>query len=355
MLSKGWVYEGVAMCVAAGSDDCISDLSYGALPGPPTALVATPGNASVTLTFAPASDGGLPIIGYTASCGSAGISRTGTNTQSPITVRGVPNGIRQACTVFATNTLGNGAVSQTVFAIPEAAANTTYNALWIPPLQTPTTTSGTATYDLTLAPSSQQFMPGAATATYSYNGNAFWGPTLVMNKGDLVRMQVRNTLTEATTTHWHGLLLPGTADGGPHSIIAAGTIWLTAPFTVKNNAATYWYHPHMHEMTQKQVTLGGRLHHRQGSRRGGAALPRTYGVDDIPLALTSQRFTTIDGVANQLRYAHAVRRLHADQWRHARRSDAAEATRSAAHSQQRGRTRLQPGLQRRSNVLRDRQ
>jgi bilirubin oxidase len=159
------------------------------------------------------------------------------------------------------------------------------------------------TYELVLAASSVQFQTGAKTATYGYNGNDFWGPTLVMKKGAKARMQVKNSLAEDTTTHWHGLLVPGPVDGGPHQIVTAGTTWLTDAFTVKNNAATYWYHPHMHEMTQKQLTLGaGGFILVQDDAESALNLPRTYGTDDIPLILTSRRFTTTNGVANQFQY-----------------------------------------------------
>ena len=165
------------------------------------------------------------------------------------------------------------------------------------------TAAGVTTYELTLAASSVQFQPGAKTATYGYNGNDFWGPTLVMKKGSQARMQVRNTLAEDTTTHWHGMLVPGPVDGGPHQVVAAGATWLTDAFTVKNNAATYWYHPHMHEMTQKQLTLGaGGFIIVQDDAQAALNLPRTYGTDDIPLILTSRRFTTTNGVANQFQY-----------------------------------------------------
>jgi len=124
-----------------------------------------------------------------------------------------------------------------------------------------------------------------------------------MTKGATARMQVNNTLAEETTTHWHGMLVPGTVDGGPHQIVAAGATWLTDTFTVKNNAATYWYHPHLHGLTQKQLTLGaGGFIIVQDSAESALKLPRTYGVDDIPLILTSRRFTTISGVANQFQY-----------------------------------------------------
>ena len=186
---------------------------------------------------------------------------------------------------------------------PGTTGGTAYNTLWIPQLLSGTTAAGVTTYELVLAASSVQFQTGAKTATYGYNGNDFWGPTLVMKKGSQARMQVKNTLSEDTTTHWHGMLVPGPVDGGPHQIVAAGATWLTETFTVKNNAATYWYHPHMHEMTQKQLTLGaGGFIIVQDDAEAALNLPRTYGADDIPLILTSRRFTTTNGVANQFQY-----------------------------------------------------
>lgn len=179
-----------------------------------------------------------------------------------------------------------------------------YNTLWIPPILQGVTSAGVTTYELTLAASSVQYQSGAKTATYGYNGNSFWGPTLVMKKGTQARMQVKNSLTEDTTTHWHGMLVPGPVDGGPHQIVAAGTSWLTDAFTVRNNAATYWYHPHLHQLTQKQLTLGaGGFIIVQDDAEAALNLPRTYGTDDIPLILTSRRFTTNNGLANQFQYA----------------------------------------------------
>ena len=162
----------------------------------------------------------------------------------------------------------------------------TYNDLWIPP-----TLSGT-TFNLTLAKSTKQFNTGALTNTYGYNGASFWGPTLIMNKGDVVKLNVSNTLSEATTTHWHGFHIPAIMDGGPHQIIEAGTTW-SPSFEVKNNAGTYWYHPHLHEKTKEQLTYGaGGLIIIKDPAESALALPRTYGEDDIPLILTSRSYTS---------------------------------------------------------------
>jgi hypothetical protein len=255
--NEGWVSEGVAMCVAGDSFDCKADTSIGLPPGPPIGLTVTPGNANVTLTFKPpTTDGGLPITSYTASCSSPGSVKTATNPASPITVRGLVNGVSNVCSVVATNEAGNGPAAP-IFATPGAFNNGPYNNLAIPPLLMPTMVDGTLTYDLTLAPSSRQYVAtGPATVTFSYNNAGFWGPTLVMNKGDTVR----NAGAQCLAGRHHHPLARSAAAGcrrrRTHAVIAAGSTWTTQPFVVRNNASTYWYHPHRHATTQKQLTLG---------------------------------------------------------------------------------------------------
>lgn len=153
----------------------------------------------------------------------------------------------------STSTTTTSTTGTTAVATTSAGGNT----LWIPPLLTGTVSDGVTSYELVLAASSVQFQTGAKTVTYGDNGNDFWGPTLVMKKGSKARMQVKNTLTQDTTTHWHGMLVPGPVDGGPHQVVAAGTTWLTDAFTVKNNAATYWYHCHM--VNHKDAGLMGQF------------------------------------------------------------------------------------------------
>ena len=76
-----------------------------------------------------------------------------------------------------------------------------------------------------------------------------------MNKGDMVQMNVSNALATDTTTHWHGFHIPAVMDGGPHQLVAASTTW-SPSFVIKNNAGTYWYHPHLHTTTVAQLTAG---------------------------------------------------------------------------------------------------
>ena len=148
------------------------------------------------------------------------------------------------------------------------------------------------TFNLNIKESTKQLKTGNLTITGALNNETFWGPTLFISKGDEVHMNVTNNLNESTTLHWHGMHLPAVMDGGPHQIIPAGTVW--QPYwTVKNQAATLWYHPHLHETTQAQMTKGiGGFIIVNDPQESALALPRTYGVDDIVLALTSRSYTT---------------------------------------------------------------
>lgn len=78
------------------------------LPGAPTAVVATRGNAQVSVAFtAPLDNGGSAVSGYVARCGSG--SQNGT--ASPLLVSGLSNGVAVTCTVAAVNEIGEGAAS----------------------------------------------------------------------------------------------------------------------------------------------------------------------------------------------------------------------------------------------------
>jgi bilirubin oxidase len=187
-------------------------------------------------------------------------------------------------------------VDTTASASATASASEGFNPLWIPPL-----IDGT-TFDLTLSPSTATLLDGKHASTIAYNGAPMWGPTLRMKKGDTVTVHVTNGLAEETTAHWHGVHLPPDMDGGPHQVIAAGATW-SPTWTVKNNAATYWYHPHAHELTWKQLNQGaGGFIIVQDDEEAALALPRTYGVDDIPLVLTSRSFDSAGQIATKTIY-----------------------------------------------------
>ncbi|MCH8984017.1 MAG: multicopper oxidase domain-containing protein [Acidobacteria bacterium] len=165
----------------------------------------------------------------------------------------------------------------------------------IPDLLTGTEIDGKQVYDLTMQQGSMVYVPGKQTATFAYNGNIL-GPTLLMHKGDEVVINVTNQLGEPTTTHWHGIHLPAIMDGGPHQIIDDGSTW-QAQYTIMNEEATFWYHPHLEGMTAEHVYAGlaGLLIVKDPQSE--LALPDQYGSDDIPL-IVQDKIIDADGSFN---------------------------------------------------------
>ena len=163
------------------------------------------------------------------------------------------------------------------------------HSLPIPELLSGDKTDGENVYELTARNGSRRFIRDTDTPTYGYNGD-YLGPTLRFRRGDRVRIRVRNKLEEPTTVHWHGMEVPGAADGGPHQSIPAGTIW-EPRFTVDQRAATLWYHPHPVGNTARQVYLGlAGLIIIDDQFSDSLNLPKNYGHDDIPLVIQDRRF-----------------------------------------------------------------
>lgn len=142
---------------------------------------------------------------------------------------------------------------------------------------------------LNLSPGIHNFGSGIEAASLGANG-AILGPTLIVHQGETADWSVVNGLTESTTMHWHGMHVSPANDGGPHSIIAPGGTW-NPTFEVLDEAGTYWYHPHLHMMTDMHVSKGiaGQIWVRDPQEQA-LALPRTYGEDEFPIVLQTKAF-----------------------------------------------------------------
>jgi FtsP/CotA-like multicopper oxidase with cupredoxin domain len=102
-----------------------------------------------------------------------------------------------------------------------------------------------------------EFLPGLRAKCWGYNGHVH-GPVIEAVEGERVRIYVTNRLPEATTVHWHGVLVPNGMDG-----VAGLTQKTIAPgetfkyeFTLRQ-AGTLMYHPHHDEMTQMALGMTG--------------------------------------------------------------------------------------------------
>lgn len=165
----------------------------------------------------------------------------------------------------------------------------------IPPLAPYELTGGKRRFTLTVAAGESQLTtvhPEVRTATMGYNGE-FLGPTLRARRGEYIDVDIHNDLSEPTTLHWHGMHLPSAMDGGTHTPIAPGAS-TTAQWELKQPAATFWYHPHPHGVTEAQVLAGlTGIFIIDDDASDASGLPNTYGVD-APLVL-QDRFLDSEG------------------------------------------------------------
>jgi uncharacterized protein (TIGR02145 family) len=113
----------VGNSVASAASTAVTPVPPNTVPGPPTAVVATAGNASASVAFlAPTNNGGSAITGYTVTSSPGGFTATGAT--SPINVTGLTNGTAYTFTIVATNSIGNSVASAASTAVTPVAPNT---------------------------------------------------------------------------------------------------------------------------------------------------------------------------------------------------------------------------------------
>jgi FtsP/CotA-like multicopper oxidase with cupredoxin domain len=165
--------------------------------------------------------------------------------------------------------------------------------LTIPPLLSPTDIGGVKHYDMEIKKATHSFFSKYSTSTYAINGT-YLGPTLKLTNGDAVSLNYTNNLSEATTIHGHGMHVPPVMDGAAHQAIGVGETW-SAQYTVNQRACTNWYHPHLMGKTAEHVYKGlAGLIIIEDPEINALDLPKTYGVDDIPL-IVQDRFFDANG------------------------------------------------------------
>jgi FtsP/CotA-like multicopper oxidase with cupredoxin domain len=167
------------------------------------------------------------------------------------------------------------------------------NELSVPPLLEPQVIDEEKVFVLSAEHGETVFIEGKPTNTAGYNGT-YLGPTLRAHKGDHVRIVLTNNLSQPITTHWHGMHLPAIMDGGPHQEIAPGAVW-EPHWTIENEAATLWYHPHLLGRTGEEVYGGlAGLFIIDDENSDSLSLPKEYGVDDLPLIVQDREFRQDD-------------------------------------------------------------
>ncbi len=92
-------------------------------------------------------------------------------------------------------------------------------------------------------------------STLKKAAGSYLGPTIEVKSGDKIRIKFRNSLKEKSIIHWHGLDVSHENDGHPRSAVKPKSVYIY-DFVVENRAGMYWYHPHPHGNTGRQVYMG---------------------------------------------------------------------------------------------------
>ena len=102
-----------------------------------------------------------------------------------------------------------------------------------------------------------QSIGGRTVQVLTYNGQ-MPGPVLELRAGDALWVRLRNSLSEATNLHFHGLHVSPSGKGdNPFAMVAAGeTVDYEIRIPANHPSGTFWYHPHLHGSTARQV-FGG--------------------------------------------------------------------------------------------------
>lgn len=156
--------------------------------------------------------------------------------------------------------------------------------------------------DLQAAPGEAALFPGQATRVWGYEGRvlqgdsttlqtlsgSYLGPIIRAKKGQKLRVNFTNGLTEESVIHWHGLHVPPEMDAHPRYAIGPGETYVY-DLPITNRAGTYWYHPHPDGRTGPQVYngLAGLL---LVSDNEEAALGLPSGEYDVPLVIQDRSF-----------------------------------------------------------------
>lgn len=165
-------------------------------------------------------------------------------------------------------------------------SSTGKNELNIPPmLESDKETEDEVSYTIDAQQGQTEIFDGVQTETLGYN-SSFLGPVVKLKKGQTAHIKLKNSLDEETTFHWHGLIIDGEADGGPHTVIEPGEE-REITFNVQQDRATLWFHPHPEGKTAKQVFSGlaGLLYIEDDLED-----TYEYGENDFPLIIQDRTF-----------------------------------------------------------------
>jgi len=98
--------------------------------------------------------------------------------------------------------------------LAKSTAGVPFNPFVVPALDRGIRQGNKVTFNLTINAAQTSFFKDVKTPTLGLN-QSYLGPVLRARRGDTVRINVKNSINEVSTVHWHGMTLPAKMDGGP--------------------------------------------------------------------------------------------------------------------------------------------
>jgi FtsP/CotA-like multicopper oxidase with cupredoxin domain len=112
--------------------------------------------------------------------------------------------------------------------------------------------------DLRIAPVAKR-LADTTVRMLGYNGS-IPGPTLKVQQGSEIVVNVTNHGDLDTTVHWHGLRLENRYDGVPHETQAPIPVGGSFTYRIQfPDPGLYWYHPHIREDYTQELGLYGNI------------------------------------------------------------------------------------------------
>jgi len=224
---------------AAAAFVCVATFAWcggsATVPGAPTKVVATAGNAQASVAFTAPANGGSAITKYTVTSSPGSIVATGT--ASPIVVTKLTNGVAYSFTVFASNKVGAGLASApsaavtpaTVPGAPTSVVATAGSAQASVAFTAPASNGGSAITKYTVTSS-----PGAKTATGTASPIIVTG--LTNGTAYTFKVVATNSVGNGPSSAASAAVTPATTPGAPANVAAtAGNAQATVSFTAPAN------------------------------------------------------------------------------------------------------------------------
>ncbi|OLN81026.1 Bilirubin oxidase 2 [Colletotrichum chlorophyti] len=145
-------------------------------------------------------------------------------------------------------------------------------------------------YEVDIVPFKQQIYPNKGPASLVGYDGISPGPTFLIPRGreTVVRFTNKNNLPSAV--HLHGSYSRAPWDGWAEDRIQPGQ-YKDYYYPNSQNARFLWYHDHAMDITAVNAYFGqAGAYIIQDSAERALGLPSTYGVDDIPLVLSSKQY-----------------------------------------------------------------